>query len=56
MKPHYHISVEQGALIFLYWLVFYNLWRLAAAFLAKRSGFIGTMGAAMGGLTHSAAA
>jgi hypothetical protein len=54
VKLHYHMSIDQGALAFLYWIAFYNLWRILAAWLVARdNSMASSVGAAMGGLIHS---
>lgn len=47
---HYHFTIENIIFVGISALIFFNVWRIVAAWLVKQPGPLGSLGIAMGGL------
>lgn len=54
MQPHYHFNGDQVLFAGLSAIVVINLFRWLFAWLAQRSGVLGSIGTGLGGMVHFA--
>lgn len=47
---HYHFSIENIVFVGIAALVFFNIWKIVAAWLVKQPGGLNSLGMAMAGL------